>query len=741
MSSKTLFSRFLMLMAFLAIGTQAFAQISISAARALPTGSTVTVKGIVTNGNELGVIRYMQDATGGIPAYSSTMTNVQRGDSITVTGVTKLWSGLLEIDPVSSFTVHSTGNPSPTPLPIATNGMNTSNEGELVQMNNVQFQNAGGSFAGNTNYNVIGGGFTAQVRVNIASNLVGKPIPVGQVNVIGLSSIYNTTYQLLLRDTADIIPLAAIFMSSPVTQTNISTTGFSLNWNTSVAGSTQLRYGLTPNLELGILTGTPNTSSHSVSITNAQPAQVYYAQAFSVHGNDTAFSGVRAYATQSLSSGSIKVYFTRTVDTSVASYQQAYQADDALDDTLIAYIDRATKSIDMAIYNFNVAGISNIAAALNAAHARGVRVRVIHNGNTANLAIAQLSGIYSLASPTSAAYGIMHNKFVVFDVNHSDPLKPHVWTGSMNFHADEIHHYANNVLILQDQTLAKAYTIEFEEMWGDTGLIPNANNARFGPDKRDNTPHEFIIGGRRIESYFSPSDGVNEVIKNCIGTTNHELMIETMLITRSDIGYAISDIDDLGIPVHVIVNDTGECTPTVNGTLMSALGSNYREYGESYILHNKLMAADYNHPASDPLVLTGSHNWSNAADQRNDENTLVIHDSIIPNLYYQEHMARWALAIPVTSSIEDLPKEGGSLRIYPNPSEGKASIVLGQPLTGSLRITAFDLSGRMVYENDVYADGSGEISISLPTLNPGLYLIKLEAEGFSAGSRLMINRP
>jgi len=85
------------------------AQKNIAEARSM-VGQTITVSGIVTNGPELGVIRYMQDGTGGIAAYGSALTSVQTGDSITVTGTLKAYNNLLEIDPISSVKILSSGN-------------------------------------------------------------------------------------------------------------------------------------------------------------------------------------------------------------------------------------------------------------------------------------------------------------------------------------------------------------------------------------------------------------------------------------------------------------------------------------------------------------------------------------------------------------------------------------------------------------------------------------------------------
>ena len=42
---------------------------SIATARAQTIGSSVTISGIITNGDELGPIRYIEDATAAIAAY------------------------------------------------------------------------------------------------------------------------------------------------------------------------------------------------------------------------------------------------------------------------------------------------------------------------------------------------------------------------------------------------------------------------------------------------------------------------------------------------------------------------------------------------------------------------------------------------------------------------------------------------------------------------------------------------
>ena len=236
----------------------------------------------------------------------------------------------------------------------------------------------------------------------------------------------------------------------------------------------------------------------------------------------------------------------------------------------------------------------------------------------------------------------MHNKFIIFDAQSADPNGPIVWTGSTNFTDDQVNLDANNVIIIQDQSLARTYQIEFEEMWGSTGDEPDANNARFGSEKRNNTPHEFLINDKRVECYFSPTDGVNSKIVEVINTANNDLSVETMLITRIEMADAIVGRKSAGVAVNVMTNSEGGNNTTVNQMLDESLGTHVTfDNVSSGLLHNKFMIVDQGAPSSDPMVLTGSHNWSAAADNDNDENTLIVHDATIANIYYQQFVKRF----------------------------------------------------------------------------------------------------
>lgn len=656
------------------------AQNTILEARGMAAGTVVTVKGIATNGSELGIIRYFQDNTAGIAAYGSALGVVNRGDSITVTGTLKNYNQLLELDPVTSVIVRSTGNPLPAPFVLTPAQITETYEARLVKVNNASFKDAGGIFV-QKKYEFTANGETGFIYVKTGQNIVGQPIPNGIVNITAVCSQFDYSspiagYQILPRDTNDIQMTSSIYLTGTLTNTLFTKTNLDFSWTTNITGTTEMFYGTSSETVIAnIATGTGGSTSHSISLTGLSAGEIIWVQAFSVIGSDTAYSAISSFATISNSSGDMKVYFNTPVDHFYSKGVDAIYLQNAIDDTLISYINRAKATIDFTIYNFNNQGISNISNALKAAANRGVRVRVIGCGTTANLGIDELVGsaVHLLIGPDDThRLGIMHNKFIVFDAYSASQNDPLVWTGSTNFTDGQINLDANNVIIIQDQSLARSYQIEFEEMWGSTENIANPVKARFGSTKKNNTPHEFKINGKRVECYFSPTDGVNSTIVNVINTADNDLSIATMVITRTDMANAIVARNSAGAAVNVIVNNVGADAGSlaVNTTLTTSLGTHYTlDEVSSGILHHKYMIVDQNAPASDPMVLTGSHNWSANADNENDENTLVVHDATIANVYYQNFVPRFVenlgvlleLTVPPTAVNDSVETPGATL--------------------------------------------------------------------------------
>ncbi len=730
---------------------QSNAQQSIADARRLSEGQTATVTGIVTNGSELGAIRYIQDKTGGIAIYDETKLNsVKRGDSITVTGEISEYNNLLEITEISSPTIHTSGNKLPAPKILTIDEIGEDYEGQLIQINSIEIENANGTFDGGKNYNFTNNSKTGIFRINTGSPIVGQVIPTGKTDLISICSQYSFSsndtrsgYQLLPRTMADFVSGNPINFTSPLEINSITKNSFTLSWRTDVDASSEIFFGENSNqsswtdFATGSSTQVDDEYFHEVEISGLEPATIIYAKAFSVLNVDTAFSSIGVFATESNSSGDIKVYFNTPVNTNLSTGTIAKNIGKAMNDTLIAYINRAVETIDFCIYNINNNRLSNVSEALNSAHNRGVKIRFITSGSTAHIGVDDLvSEVPVLESPYNSTTGIMHNKFAIFDANSVDAIKPWVWSGSTNLTEDQINIDANNMVFIQDQSLAKTYKIEFEEMWGNTGNQPNESNSKFGAAKTDNTPHEFIIDGNRVQSYFSPSDGTNQKIIDAINTAENDLNIETMLITRTDLANAISNAKQRGVEVHVNTNRENENSDAVNDILNSTLpaGKFVFDNSASGTLHHKLAIVDANYAASDPLVITGSHNWSNSANDRNDENTLIIHNAEIANEYLQQFGYRFTEnGGNLVVSAENIEIE--NIMVYPNPTVGKVTVSSQQSIK---KIQLFSVAGVMIKEID--SNNSNQYEIDFSTYKPGLYILKIQTKNDKFNSYKIIKK-
>ena len=726
-------TRLLLALSLLISFAQAHSQvITIAEARTKPNGSTVTVRGIVTNGDELGTIRYLQDGTGGLAAYSSSMSNVQRGDSVEVTGVVAPYNNLFEITPVNSFSVITSGNPVPAPkLLTMAQGYVEAYEGQLVRFNNSTFISTGNFQTASANYDATDGSLvSAEVRINSTSNIAGTPIPGGAIDIIGIMSQFQSTYQLLPRDLSDLVAQGnpPVFTST-LFQHNITTSSFEVSFNTQNPGNTILYYGTTTALG-SMVSNATLTNVHNLGISSLSPTTLYYVKAATVSSSgDTSFSSITPMFTQSLSSGTITCYFTRDVDNSVAQGVNAKTLPQLMDDSLIAYLNRAKYTLDIAIYNMD--NSNGIVDAINAAYNRGVVVRVIGDGDNMDgsaWGLLQVGSNNKKLSPTTEQYGIMHNKFVIIDANSTEPEEAIVWTGSMNFTSQQVNTDANNVIIFHDQSLAKAYQMEFDEMWG--GL--------FGPDKSNNTPKEFNIGGNRVELYFSPSDDTESEIKNTAETADHDLEFCVYSFTRINITYSIDDRTQAGVWGAGIIDDTANLSYGYD-ILTSDMPGRVFVANHSYLVHNKYMLVDANAPGLDPLVLTGSHNWTNSAQTRNDENTVVVHNASIANQYYQEWVKRYkdegGTTLPsYIVAVSDPVNHAMSLNVYPNPVNDVMYFSLEDKSPASIQI--IDMSGRIISEAVV----NSQSYLDASALSNGLYLMKVTQGNQSGLVKFVVSR-
>ena len=442
----------------------------------------------------------------------------------------------------------------------------------------------------------------------------------------------------------------------------------------------------------------------------------------------------------SRSSGAINVYFNYPVDTTVAIGTKAKYVDHAFADTIIGYINRAKYSIDVCQSNYvQNADFSNIAAAIDSAYTqRGVTVRWIYDGNQPNTGKSYITtGIQSLASPTTAGYGAMHNKFMIIDAVSGNTNDPIVCTGSASWTDTSLNYSFNNLIFLQDSALAAAYKAEFDMMWGSTGATTNSTTAKFGTAKTSLGLDTFVVGGNLVELYFSPTDGTDAHVLSSIASATTDLYFGMYGFTNNGDALAIDAARMAGAYTTGMIDQISE-SGTAYATLSTTLSNPLVIYAGAYQYGNEYLIVDPSNYCSDPQLLTGSCDWTTAANTLNDENMIIVHSGTVANEYYQSfkfnytewggHLATFANCSLAHVSGPVMPLMDESFMVYPNPTTQTTAISYNLTGAWKVSVSVMDLFGRniiSVLKDAEQTEGSYAYSINIP--NPGVYIVKLTA--------------
>ena len=295
---------------------------------------------------------------------------------------------------------------------------------------------------------------------------------------------------------------------------------------------------------------------------------------------------------------------------------------------LIKQINQAKSSIDIAIYGYRE--VPAITSAIKRAKSRGVKIRYIYdsyfdtnkNYYPHNRIIESLSDEYKTDKSESPALSnmLMHNKFIIFD-------KKIVYTGSMNLSSTGTSGYdVNSIVILDSPEIASLYSKEFEQMM----------SGKFHTEK-DRIPENRIykLNNTEVEVYFSPKDKTSNRIIELINGAQTYIYVPTFLITHSGIAKALINAKARGIDVRVIIDANSVTTKNTKHALLRK--SNVMLKTENYAgkMHSKSMIID------DLYFITGSMNFSNSGENKNDENTIIIKDKDIAQLHKNIFLYLW----------------------------------------------------------------------------------------------------
>jgi phosphatidylserine/phosphatidylglycerophosphate/cardiolipin synthase-like enzyme/DNA/RNA endonuclease YhcR with UshA esterase domain len=730
----------------------------INVARSYSAGTPVRVRGIVTfdqPSKTTAKTIYIQDWTGGIALYDPSTDTLKIGDSVQVHGVVADFNGLAELKTIDTLTLFGRGLPLPAPKLVSIPQATETNESQLLTVHDVQFVESGTITSAAATFHVTDGVNQLAIRIPDNSLLAGQSIPVGALNIVGVLGQYLTAYQLTPRSPADFIALPGPQIVSQPLVTGLTDNSCTISWTTLLGGNSTLYYGSTQSLGDSLVDQT-ETTSHSFTVGGLRSGRIYYIRVVSSNATGVSSSALfPIVTTSSASSGEMDVYFNYPTDGTLGLLPQA-NGSTALVDKLLNRISAATKSIDLALYSFDDFGgnsaviAGRVADSLISAKNRGVIVRMVFDNKSTTTPLGKLitAGVSVIKRTVPGTdNGIMHNKFFVFDGRDTTSATDDwVITGSWNVTNDGTVKDAQNAVFIQDQSLARIYELEFDEMFGSTTSVGNASAAKFGPYKQDNTPHLTYIAGTKVEVYFSPSDQTTSHIINALETADKSILFGVLAFTRTDIAGTLIARKDAGVGVHGLIDQQ----PSVLGTLQTA-GVDALQAGHSVVtglFHHKYAVVDAANDASDPLVITGSHNWSSAAENDNDENTLIIHSGPVARQYAQEFSQRYhesggvgpVLGVERVSTI--IPTSSSLSQNYPNPFNPTTNFEVRIARYGRVAVKVFDLLGREVatlMDGDK-APGVYTITWDASNLASGVYLCKMVSGSFFETRKLLLVR-
>jgi phosphatidylserine/phosphatidylglycerophosphate/cardiolipin synthase-like enzyme len=148
---------------------------------------------------------------------------------------------------------------------------------------------------------------------------------------------------------------------------------------------------------------------------------------------------------------------------------------------------------------------------------------------------------------------------------------------------------------------------------------------------------------------FSPEGGCTAAVVAELAQARQTVLASAYVLTSEPIAQALVAAHRRGVDVQVIVDSRQATDPRSQVGTLHAAGVLVLIDARHAIHHNKVMLID------EATVITGSFNWSAAAEDRNAENLLVLRSRAMAAAYaadwrrHAEHSPRYAPPGPATA--------------------------------------------------------------------------------------------
>jgi phosphatidylserine/phosphatidylglycerophosphate/cardiolipin synthase-like enzyme len=138
---------------------------------------------------------------------------------------------------------------------------------------------------------------------------------------------------------------------------------------------------------------------------------------------------------------------------------------------------------------------------------------------------------------------------------------------------------------------------------------------------------ELTLNNTPAQVYFSPNGGCTEAIVDQISNAKSEILVQAYSFTSAPIAKVLLNAFKRGVRVEVILDKSQRTARYSSATYLSNVGiPTYIDSAHS-LAHNKIVIIDKE------TVITGSFNFTKAAEEKNAENLLIIRNTDLAKMY------------------------------------------------------------------------------------------------------------
>lgn len=142
----------------------------------------------------------------------------------------------------------------------------------------------------------------------------------------------------------------------------------------------------------------------------------------------------------------------------------------------------------------------------------------------------------------------------------------------------------------------------------------------------------LVLNNTPVEVYFSPNGGAQDAIVREIGKAKSSILVQAYSFTSAPIAKALIEAKKRGVAIAAILDKSQRTERYSGATFLNNEGVPVMIDAAHAIAHNKVMVID------STVVITGSFNFTKAAEEKNAENLLVIRSLELAKIY----SANWA---------------------------------------------------------------------------------------------------